>query len=265
MLMPCVFAVIIKLSSNERMAIALLFLQGVILCLSISMTNNVEEEEGYKVQKKKEFVSCSFSSTETDCQISSKLSSGKNGQGLVVDENSSHNKTILKGSKDIIASKKSLLKEKRRKINGVNSLEVGTNLIKQRRESLGSNVSCFYADEGGLVIEEGEGCYMIDIDGNRYLDCCNNVACVGHSHPKVVEAGVAALSKIQTNARFLHPGHQRYIGKLLKTFPSQLNTVYLVNSGSEANDLALRIAKAHADLQGIAQKPNDVICLDSGK
>ena len=140
---------------------------------------------------------------------------------------------------------------------------LGKELIAKRNRSLGPNVSCFYADEGGLVITKGEGSYLIDPAGNRYLDCCNNVAAVGHSHPKVVNAGIKALSEIQTNSRFLHPSHQRYIDKLLKTFPSELDTVYLVNSGSEANDLALRIARAHADVQGIAMRPNDVICLDS--
>ncbi len=141
--------------------------------------------------------------------------------------------------------------------------EIGKQIIARRNESLGPNVSAFYADEGGLVVTRGEGCYLLDPNNNKYLDCCNNVAAVGHSHPRVVEAGISSLSSIQTNSRFLHPAHQRYIDKLLQTFPSELNTVYLVNSGSEANDLALRIARAHADIKGVASKPHDVICLDS--
>ena len=80
---------------------------------------------------------------------------------------------------------------------------------------------------------------------------------------KVVNAGIKALSNIQTNSRFLHPSLQSYVDKLLKTFPPELDTVYVVNSGSEANDLALRIARSHAELKGIAAKPRDVICLDS--
>lgn len=100
---------------------------------------------------------------------------------------------------------------------------------------------------------------MIDIDGNRHLDCCNNVACVGHAHPTVVQAGQDELGRIQTNGRFLNPVQQRYIDKLLKTFPPELNTVYLVNSGTEANDLALRIAREHTK----AERPKDVIVLDS--
>lgn len=54
-----------------------------------------------------------------------------------------------------------------------------------------------------------EGFYQIDMDGNRYLDCCNNVARVGHSEPRVVQAGVDALKQIQTNGRFLHPTQDR--------------------------------------------------------
>ncbi|CAE7601356.1 etnppl, partial [Symbiodinium microadriaticum] len=74
-----------------------------------------------------------------------------------------------------------------------------------------------------------------------------------------VKAGQEALGNIQTNQRFLHPGQQRYLSKLLSLFPPELNTVYLVNSGSEANDLALRMARAHT----AAPNPNDVIVLDN--
>ncbi len=109
------------------------------------------------------------------------------------------------------------------------------------------------------MITSGEGAHMRDIDGNLHLDCCNNVACVGHSHPKVVEAGRRELGNIQTNGRFLNPIQQRYVTKLLSTLPPELNTVYFVNSGSEANDLALRIAKAHNK----AARPNDVAILDT--
>ena len=141
--------------------------------------------------------------------------------------------------------------------------KLGSQLLLERQKHLGPNVSCFYADKGGLIITRGKGCYLIDIDGNEYLDCCNNVACVGHAEHRVVNAGMKELQNIQTNGRFLHPAQQRYIKKLLATFPTELNTIYLVNSGSEANDLALRIAKAHAEKKGVASRPDDVICLDS--
>jgi len=146
--------------------------------------------------------------------------------------------------------------------------KLGRALIAQRDAQMGPNVSVFYKQDGGLVIESGSGSYMIDADGNKHLDCCNNVASVGHAHPAVVKAGSDELGKIQTNGRFLHPTRQRYLKKLLATFPvdSGLDTVYLVNSGSEANDLALRIARAHAESNraksAMPAKPLDVIVLD---
>lgn len=137
--------------------------------------------------------------------------------------------------------------------------EVGKALIAIRDKQLGPNVSVFYKQDGGLVVTSGTGSHLRDIDGNLHLDCCNNVACVGHAHPRVVAAGQQELAKIQTNGRFLNPVQQRYLDKLLKTLPSELNTVYLVNSGSEANDLALRIARAHAK----STRAHDVLILDS--
>jgi ethanolamine-phosphate phospho-lyase len=136
---------------------------------------------------------------------------------------------------------------------------LGYELIRQRDKHMGPNVSVFYKQDGGVVVTEGKGAYMIDVQGNRYLDCANNVACVGHSHPAVVKAGCNALKHIQTNGRFLHPTQQRYVSKLLATFPEELNTVYFVNSGTEANDLALRMARDHTT----AKNPKDVIVLDS--
>lgn len=73
---------------------------------------------------------------------------------------------------------------------------------------------------------------------------------------------MAAFQNVQINARFLHSTRYRYVKKLLETFPKELNTVYLVNSGSEANDLALRMARSYA-LHTNNKNPNDVIVLDS--
>jgi ethanolamine-phosphate phospho-lyase len=145
-----------------------------------------------------------------------------------------------------------------RTVNGQNEV-VGKELIALRAKQMGPNVSVFYKQDGGLVITSGQGVYMKDIDGNLHLDCCNNVASVGHAHPRVVAAGSKELGNIQTNGRFLNPIQQRYVAKLLSTMPPELDTVYFVNSGSEANDLALRIARAHTK----AARPNDVAILDS--
>lgn len=142
---------------------------------------------------------------------------------------------------------------------GTKNEEVGRALIKEREEHMGPNVSVFYKQDGGLVITSGSKSFMIDIDGTEYLDCCNNVASVGHAHPRVVKAGQEELAHIQTNGRFLNPIQQRYVKKLLATLPPELDTIYFVNSGSEANDLALRIAREHTT----AARPKDVIILDS--
>ena len=134
---------------------------------------------------------------------------------------------LFQNANEISVASKILIKSVSKTLNK----HVGKELINQRTQSMGPNVSVFYKQEGGLVITKGEGVYMIDIDNNKYLDCCNNVAAVGHSHPTVVKAGQKALGEIQTNGRFLHPTQQRYVAKLLATFPPELNTVYLVNSG----------------------------------
>lgn len=83
------------------------------------------------------------------------------------------------------------------------------------------------------------------------LDCVNNVAHVGHSHPKLAEVAHAQLLAINTNTRYLHPTRVLYASKLLKLFPGELKdgVVFLVNSGSEANDLALRLARTYTGAQ----------------
>ena len=140
---------------------------------------------------------------------------------------------LLVDARDVIAKRRidhyNMIEDQRKCI--IDSRKIGLELLEERRLHLGKNISSFYADEGGLVILYGKGSYFYDMDGNEYLDCCNNVACVGHSEPSVVKAGAEALSQIQTNSRFLHPTQQRYIRKLLSTFPPELTVIYLVNSG----------------------------------
>ena len=161
----------------------------------------------------------------------------------------------------------SRMKENSKGIGAVGSSaengRVGRELIAKRDKQMGPNVSVFYRQDGGLVVTSGRGSYMRDVDGNMHLDCCNNVAACGHAHPAIVAAGTAELAMIQTNGRFLHPIRQRFLTKLLATFPPELNTVYLVNSGSEANDLALRMSRMHALRMGVAAEPDSVIVLDS--
>lgn len=166
---------------------------------------------------------------------------------------------LLQTSKELSEAAKAASMLNADKISGGKNEEIGRKLIDMRDHQVGPNVSVFYKQDGGLVVTSGNGPYMRDVDGNLHLDCCNNVASVGHAHPNVVRAGCRELHHIQTNGRFLNPIQQRYLAKLLKTFPPELNTVYMVNSGSEANDLALRIARAHTT----AARPKDVIVLDS--
>jgi len=87
--------------------------------------------------------------------------------------------------------------------------------------------------------------YMYDAYGNTFLDAYNNIPHVGHSHPKVIEAGQRQMARLNTNTRYLYDQLSEYSEKLISKFPASLNKVYFVNSGSAASDLAIRIAKIH--------------------
>jgi 4-aminobutyrate aminotransferase-like enzyme/Ser/Thr protein kinase RdoA (MazF antagonist)/murein DD-endopeptidase MepM/ murein hydrolase activator NlpD len=99
--------------------------------------------------------------------------------------------------------------------------------------------------EAPLKIVAGEGAYLIAEDGRRYLDMVNNVCHVGHAHPCVVAAIARQAARLNTNTRYLHDNLVEYSRRLTRLLPPELSTVFLVNSGSEANDLALRLAKAY--------------------
>jgi len=114
-------------------------------------------------------------------------------------------------------------------------------LIDRRERLLGPGNPLFYDDPVHLV--KGEGVWLHDADGNRYLDCYNNVPCVGHCHPKVVEALCEQASKLNTHTRYLHENILDYAERLLGKFDGSLDRVALACTGSEANDLALRIAR----------------------
>ena len=115
------------------------------------------------------------------------------------------------------------------------------NLINFRKEHLGKGLSLSY--DKPLHIVRGEGVYLIDIDGQKYLDTVNNVNHVGHQHPKVVTAGQKQMAVLNTNTRYLHEEIIGYAEALLKKLPKHLSVIHFVNSGSEANELALRMAK----------------------
>ena len=93
--------------------------------------------------------------------------------------------------------------------------------------------------------------YMYDGYGNTFLDAYNNIPHVGHSHPKVVAAGQKQMATLNTNTRYLYDLLADYADALLQKLPKKLNKVFFVNSGSEANDLAIRMAKKHSGKENI--------------
>ena len=106
-------------------------------------------------------------------------------------------------------------------------------------------------------IERGWRQHLIDTSGRAYLDMVNNVAVLGHSHPAVTAAAARQLGLLNTNSRFSYAGIVAYAERIVALLPDPLDTVLLVNSGSEAVDLALRIART-------ATGRRDVICLAGG-
>jgi hypothetical protein len=120
-----------------------------------------------------------------------------------------------------------------------------TTIHKLRKDHFCASQSVSYSNSDPLLVVRGEGSKLFDENGVEYLDTRNNVGHVGHSHPKVVLAIAKQASAINTNTRYLHPNHVRLADKLLQKCPSPLKRVFFVNSGSEANDLALRLARAH--------------------
>ncbi|WP_448566310.1 aminotransferase class III-fold pyridoxal phosphate-dependent enzyme [Thalassotalea ganghwensis] len=114
-------------------------------------------------------------------------------------------------------------------------------IIAFRQKHLGKTLSLNY--QAPLKIVRGKGAYLYDEQGNAYLDMVNNVCHVGHCHPHVVEAGQRQMALLNTNTRYLHDNIVNYSEKLLATLPQELSVCMLVNSGSEANELAFRLAK----------------------
>ena len=123
-------------------------------------------------------------------------------------------------------------------------------LNKRREQVLSPNLSLSY--ETPIHIVRGKGSYLFDVLGRSYLDCVNNVAHVGHEHPRVVGAGQKQMGVLNTNSRYLHGGIIEYAERLSKLFPEPLSVCLFVNSGSEANELALRMARTYTGGTGIA-------------
>ncbi|WP_069298593.1 aspartate aminotransferase family protein [Neptunicoccus sediminis] len=122
-------------------------------------------------------------------------------------------------------------------------------LLARRDAVLGPNMSTFYEEPVHLV--KGEGVWVWDHDGKKYLDCYNNVPHVGHCHPHVVKAMCDQAATLNTHTRYLHEGIVDYAERLTATFDDPLNTALLCCTGSEANDVALRMAEAVTGKTGI--------------
>jgi 4-aminobutyrate aminotransferase-like enzyme/Ser/Thr protein kinase RdoA (MazF antagonist) len=124
----------------------------------------------------------------------------------------------------------------------------------ERSLRIGSNIRVAYRDP--VRTTRGWMQYLYDACGRRYLDAYNNVPHVGHSHPHVVRAAAQQMAVLNTNTRYLQDGLARLAERLSDTLPDPLSVCYFVNSGSEANELALRLARAHT-------RRRDLIVLDS--
>jgi 4-aminobutyrate aminotransferase-like enzyme len=114
-------------------------------------------------------------------------------------------------------------------------------VMAARRERLGPNLSVQYETPVHLV--RGWMQYLYDTDGHRLLDAYNNVPHVGHSHPRVVAAAARQMARLNTNTRYLYGVLDEYAGRLADTLPDPLEVCYFVNSATEANELALRLAR----------------------
>jgi 4-aminobutyrate aminotransferase-like enzyme len=122
-------------------------------------------------------------------------------------------------------------------------------LIVARERVLGPANRLFYDRPVHLV--RGQGSHVFDVDGVRYLDAYNNVVSVGHGHPHVVDAVTRQMSTLNTHTRYLHRGIIDYSERLLHTMPDEINQVMYACSGSEVNDLALRVAEMFTDARGV--------------
>jgi len=122
-------------------------------------------------------------------------------------------------------------------------------ILRLRKQYLNPTLSVSYREP--LKIVRGEGTWLYDQHGQPYLDMVNNVCHVGHCHPRVVAAGQAQMAQLNTNTRYLHDNIVEYALRLTRTLPSPLSVVFLTNSGTEANDLALRLARAHTRAKGV--------------
>lgn len=135
-------------------------------------------------------------------------------------------------------------------VEGAAELDAATAaMIADRKKLLGPAYRLFYQRPVHFV--RGEGAWLYDPEGNAYLDAYNNVTSIGHCHPKVVEAVSRQMATLTTNTRYLHDSVLRYADRLLATMPAGIGHFMFTCTGSDANDLAVRIAQSYTGGQGI--------------
>jgi 4-aminobutyrate aminotransferase-like enzyme/Ser/Thr protein kinase RdoA (MazF antagonist) len=130
-----------------------------------------------------------------------------------------------------------------------------TNLLRERRQHFAGNLRLSYTEP--CTFFRGWRHYMFDELGNTYLDAYNNVPHVGHAHPRLQAVAAHQMRMINTNTRYLHPAQIAFTHELMAKLPPTLSVCFFVNSGSEANELALRLARAYTGAR-------DMITIDHG-
>ena len=116
-------------------------------------------------------------------------------------------------------------------------------LIAERANYISNTMTLSYQKPINVV--QGALQYLYDSSGNTYLDAVNNISHVGHCHPAIVSAAANQIMQLNTNTRYAYPQLNQYARMLVEVLPKPLSIVFFVNSGTEANELALRLARAH--------------------
>lgn len=148
-----------------------------------------------------------------------------------------------------MATRSTIMDSNSFKPSDLDGLDAQTRSLVERRAVLGPSYRLFYKKP--LHFVRGQGTHLFTADGEDYLDAYNNVVSVGHCHPRVVEAACRQLATLNTHTRYLHEGIVSYAENLLAQLPAAIDRVMFLCSGSEANDLAVRIARAYTGGTGI--------------
>jgi 4-aminobutyrate aminotransferase-like enzyme len=122
-------------------------------------------------------------------------------------------------------------------------------VLTKRKAQFGGNLTLTYKDP--VMVMRGWKHHLFDEWGRPYLDAYNNVPHVGHAHPRIQAVAADQLKRVNTNTRYLHPAQTAFADKILSKLPDHLEVCFFVNSGSEANELALRLARAHTGAKGM--------------